>query len=136
MTPEALAALHAASFTMPRPWSAIEFAGLLADRHVFLLTESGGFLLARVVADEAELLTLAVAPTMRRQGLGRRLVAQFLMQAKLQGATRAFLEVSTENVLATRLYAISGFVETGRRKGYFHGPDGRPADALVLCCNL
>ena len=133
MTPEALAALHARCFTTPRPWAAAAFAGLLADPLVFLLVEGdAGFLLGRAVAGEAELLTIAVAPEARRRGLGRKLVARFLYQARLRAAERAFLEVAADNAAALRLYHAAGFVESGRRRGYYAGPDGQRSDALVL----
>jgi [ribosomal protein S18]-alanine N-acetyltransferase len=136
VTPQRLAALHAASFVVPRPWSDVEFAGLLANPAVFLLTESDAFLLARVVADEAELLTLAVPEAQRRKGVGQRLVRQFLATAKSEGAARAFLEVASENHSATRLYHSVGFTMVGRRKDYFGAPDGRSDDALVMSFNL
>ena len=136
MTPDALAALHARSFTVPRPWSAAEFAALLRNPGVILATESDGFVLGRVVADEAELLTLAVAPGQRRTGIGRRLIDRFLLAAHAAGALRAFLEVSVENDAATRLYRAAGFVDAGRRPGYFQGPDGPAVDALILSCDL
>ena len=131
-----LAAIHAASFVVPRPWSDVEFVRLLASPRVFLLTEPDAFLLARVVADEAELLTLAVAPADRRKGIGRRLVGQFLAASRSRGANRAFLEVSADNPAAIVLYRAMGFVEAGHRKGYFRAPDGPSADALVLSFNL
>lgn len=137
MTPEALAALHARCFTVPRPWGAAEFAGLQADPLAFLLVEGdAGFLLGRAVAGEAELLTLAVAPEARRRGLGRKLVARFLYQARLRAAERAFLEVEAGNMAALRLYQSAGFVESGRRRGYYTGPDGQRSDALVLARTL
>jgi [ribosomal protein S18]-alanine N-acetyltransferase len=136
VTPVKLAVIHAASFVTPRPWSKAEFESLLASPMVFLLTESDGFLLARVAADEAELLTLAVAPQERRKGIGRRLVGRFLAAAGSRGAARAFLEVSAENPAAILLYLGMGFVEAGRRTGYFQGADGQSADALVLSFNL
>ncbi|MES2143625.1 MAG: GNAT family N-acetyltransferase [Pseudomonadota bacterium] len=136
MTPDRLAALHAASFVMPRPWSAREFVDLLASPAVFLLTDSESFLLARVVAEEAELLTLAVAPAQRRQGIGRRLVARFVTTARSRGAARAFLEVSAENLSATNLYKSVGFAISGRRKAYFRSAEGRTVDALVMTFNL
>lgn len=133
MTPLALAALHARCFTVPRPWAAAEFAGFLADPLAFLLIEGdAGFLLGRAVAGEAELLTLAVAPEARRRGLGRRLVSRFLYQARLRGADSAFLEVAADNAPAQALYTRAGFAEAGRRRGYYHGPEGRAVDALVL----
>jgi [ribosomal protein S18]-alanine N-acetyltransferase len=136
MTPHQLADLHKACFVTPRPWSPAEFADLLASPNVFLLTESAGFLVARVAADEAELLTLAVAPAQRRKGIGRRLVIRFVDAASARGATRAFLEVSAENFSATMLYQSVGFALAGRRKGYFGKPDGQAVDGLVMSLDL
>lgn len=132
MTPEALALLHAAVFAVPRPWSAAEFASFLNDGLSFLLVEDGGFLLGRAVAGEAELLTLAVAPDRQRQGMGRRLVAGFLAEARRRGADQAFLEVAANNAPAITLYQGVGFVEAGKRRGYYAAADGRRIDALVF----
>jgi ribosomal-protein-alanine N-acetyltransferase len=133
VTPSELATLHARCFTTPRPWDAQAFASFLADPLTFLLFEGdAGFLLGRAVAGEAELLTLAVAPEARQRGLGRRLVSRFLYQARLRGAGTAFLEVAADNAPARALYAGAGFAEVGRRRGYYHAPDGQPVDALVL----
>ena len=133
MTPEDLAVLHARCFTIPRPWSAAEFAGFLTDPLAFLLVEGdAGFLLGRAAAGEAELLTLAIAPEARRRGLGQRLVGRFLYQARLRGAASAFLEVAADNAPAQALYDRAGFAPAGRRRGYYAGPDGRVQDALVL----
>lgn len=133
MTPEALASLHARAFRTLPPWRAADFAGLLADPLAFLLVEGdAGFLLGRAVAGEAEILTLAVAPDARRRGLGRRLMARFLYQARLRGAESAFLEVSAENAPAIALYESAGFLRAGLRRGYYADPDGRRIDALVL----
>lgn len=133
MTPAALARLHAECFTVPRPWSAAEFAGLLDGPGVFLLTEGdAGFLMGRALAGEAELLTVAVAPAARRRGLGARLVARFLAEARARGAQSAFLEVAAGNAAARALYAAAGFAEAGRRRGYYRGPGGQAEDALVL----
>lgn len=137
MTPAELAALHRRSFRTPPPWSEADFATFTADPLAFLLVEGdAGFLLGRAVADEAELLTLAVAPESRRLGLGARLVARFLYQARLRGATRAFLEVSAENPAAIALYESAGFTEAGRRRGYYATPEGRRIDAIVLARDL
>jgi ribosomal-protein-alanine N-acetyltransferase len=133
VTPDALAALHARSFTTPRPWSAAEFAAFLGDPLAFLLVEGdAGFLLGRAAAGEAELLTLAVAPEARNRGLGLRLVSRFLYQARLRGAEVAFLEVAADNAPARAVYGRGGFRETGRRPGYYRDADGRPVDALVM----
>lgn len=127
-TPEALARLHGAVFTTPRPWTAAEFAAFLASPGCFLLGGEGGFLLGRVIAGEAELLTLAVPPEARRQGIGAELVAAFLAEAAGRGAETAFLEVAADNDAARRLYHRAGFAEAGRRRAYY----GPALDALVL----
>lgn len=132
MTPEAMAALHGQCFTTPRPWTTAEIAGLLADPHVFALQVPQGFLMGRVVAGEAELLTLAVDPAARRQGTGRQLVAGFLAEAARRGAESAFLEVAFGNAAARALYAAAGFAPAGTRRGYYHRPDGSREDALIL----
>lgn len=128
----ALAALHSACFTLPRPWSAAEIGSLLDSPHCFVLTESGGFLIGRAVAGEAELLTVAVAPDQRRTGIAARLVHGFLTEAQRRGATHAFLEVAAGNTAARALYDRSGFVAAGLRKGYYCGTDGQRDDALIL----
>lgn len=133
MTPAQLAALHARCFTTPRPWSESDFAGFLQDPLAFLLTEGdAAFLLGRAVAGEAELLTLATAPESRRLGLGRKLVARFLYQARLRAAETAFLEVAADNAPARALYLASGFTESGRRKNYYENPQGGRIDALLM----
>ena len=127
-----MATLHAACFTTPRPWSAQEFATVLADPLCFALFESQGFLIGRAVAGEAEILTLAVAPTARRQGQGARLVDAFLTNARKRNAGSGFLEVSAQNQAAISLYLQAGFAKAGRRKGYYTPPEGPPIDALAM----
>ncbi len=132
MTADELAVLHGRCFTVPRPFSAEEFTGFLADPTCFLITRRHGFLLGRVVADEAELLTVAVDPDQRRAGLGHALVAAFHDTARDRGARQAVLEVAEGNRAARALYAAAGYTEAGRRRGYYRHPDGRREDALVL----
>ena len=128
-----MAALHARCFTTPRPWGEAEFSAILADPLAFLLVEGDfGFLLGRAVAGEAEVLTIAVLPEARRRGLGARLVARFLYQARLRGADEAFLEVAAGNAAALALYRTQGFGDAGLRRGYYRHPDGRSEDALIL----
>ena len=135
MSPEALAELHAASFTRERAWSPPEISGLLADPHVFLLTaEDGapGFALGRSVAGEAELLTLAVAPPARRQGHGSALLSAFEAGARARGALDALLEVAADNAGAIALYTGAGYAERGRRPAYYVRSGAEAADALLL----
>lgn len=132
MTPADMATLHAACFSTPRPWSASEITGLLDSPLCFLLTEPAGFLIGRVVAGEAELLTLAVDPKARQRGTGGRLVDAFIEAVRARGAESAFLEVSAANLPAQSLYARKGFAQKGVRPGYYHTPDGKRLDALLL----
>jgi ribosomal-protein-alanine N-acetyltransferase len=132
MTPEALALIHAQCFTLPPPWNAAAFEAFLKDPKAFLISEPQSFLLGRVTLDEAELLTLAVAPDFQGQGAGQRLLAQFLQTAQDLGAVTAFLEVAESNAPARHLYTKAGFAEVGRRKRYYGGHE----DALVLSRTL
>lgn len=133
MTPEAMAALHAQCFP-DRPWSAAEFAGLLDSRHTLLLESprGDGFILARAVPPEAEILTLAVAPAARRQGIGAGLVSALLSALAARGVTELFLEVADDNLAARALYRSFGFRETGRRRDYYARSDGGRSDAVLM----
>ncbi|MCU9847355.1 ribosomal protein S18-alanine N-acetyltransferase [Defluviimonas sp. WL0024] len=130
--PERLAAIHRAAFSHPRPWSATEIAALLTTPGAFLIVEDRGFLIGRAIAGEAELLTVAVAPAARRQGIGARLLAGFLDAARAAGAETAFLEVAADNAAALALYARHGFAETARRRGYYLTPGGSRVDAVLM----
>ena len=132
MTPEALATLHAICFTTPRPWRAAEFETMLARPGTFLLAEPQGFAMGQTAGAEAELLTLAVAPEARRNGLGRSLLDGFHAEAARRGATTTLLEVAASNAPALALYTASGYSEIGRRRAYYRAPDGTRLDALVL----
>ncbi|MBA86304.1 GNAT family N-acetyltransferase [Thalassobius sp. S69A] len=132
MTPDALATLHRHAFTAQRPWSAQEFAALLDSPHVFLIATENGFALGRVIVDEAELLTLATAPTHQRQGLGRKMLAAFETGAQARGATRAFLEVAADNTPAIGLYTSAHYQRDGLRPGYYQTRDGRSVDAVLM----
>ncbi|MBR3370832.1 MAG: ribosomal protein S18-alanine N-acetyltransferase [Rhodobacteraceae bacterium] len=145
LTPDAhaLAAMHAQAFTVPAPWSAQDFAGFLHDPTCFLEwtgtpdSTVAGFALLRLVADEAEVLTLAVLPTMQRRGLASLLLRRGVQQLIARGAQCCFLEVAATNHAARALYDRAGFIQTGRRKGYYtpaHG--GGAVDALVLRLDL
>lgn len=136
MTPAALADLHSRAFTTPRPWSAAEISALLAGNGVFWLGHARGFVMGRAVAGEAEVLTLAVAPDQRRQGVARGLMQGFEHAAQAAGAETAFLEVAANNDAAIALYLSLGYAQAGRRKGYFETPHGTRIDALVMTRTL
>lgn len=122
-----LAVLHASAFE--RPWDEAAFEALLVTFNVFgLILDGQGFILCRAVADEAEILTLAVAPLVRRYGAGRTLVEAAAVLAARRGAESLFLEVATDNVAALGLYASTAFEQAGLRRGYYAGG----ADAVVM----
>jgi ribosomal-protein-alanine N-acetyltransferase len=131
----ACAAIHAASFN--RGWSEQEFEQLLTDRSVITdrVTRGRkvlGFILSRRAADEAEILSVAVARGARGQGLARRLLDLHLRRLAGLGLRAVFLEVEEDNLPARKLYARAGFQEAGRRPDYYVQGRARPAAALVL----
>jgi ribosomal-protein-alanine N-acetyltransferase len=130
--PEALAALHAAAITTPRPWTATEFASLLASPGVFVTGDGRAFALGRVILDEAELLTIATHPNYRRKGLARVALAAFESGASTRGATIAHLEVAADNAAAIALYESAGYARTGLRRSYYRSAEGKAVDALLM----
>jgi [ribosomal protein S18]-alanine N-acetyltransferase len=131
MSPSDMAALHARAIAVPPPWSAAAFAATLADPACFVLCQPGALLIGRAAAGEAEVLTLATDPALRRRGLAHRLLAGFEAEAARRGAAQAFLEVAEDNGPARSLYDRAGWVQVGRRPAYYPAPAGRVA-ALVL----
>ncbi len=131
----ALARIHAACFAAP--WNASVFAEFLRAGGSFAFLASAGrafagFILCRVIADEAEVLTLAILPSQRRRGLARRLLAAGASVAGARGATALFLEVADDNLPAVALYRMELFVSVGRRAGYYAASGETPVDALVM----
>jgi len=128
------AVLHVDVRSFSRHWPAEDFSAELVHplATIWLAeTEAGplGYAHVRVVADEAELLNLAVLPASRRGGVGRALLARAEEDAAEQGAARFFLEVRRDNAAAIGLYLGHGWEQVGIRKGYYSA-DG--ADAIVL----
>jgi ribosomal-protein-alanine N-acetyltransferase len=131
----AIAALHAASFR--RGWNEQEVEGLLIDRHVLThLAMTGGklagFIMSRLVEDEAEILSVAVAGRQRGRGVARRMLDLHLRRLAGLGARAVFLEVDEHNDPALRLYHRAGFREISRRPNYYPGTEGKAVAALVL----
>jgi [ribosomal protein S18]-alanine N-acetyltransferase len=131
----AIAPLHAASFR--RGWSDHEIEQMLADRHVIAhraMTGSklSGFVISRLVEDEAEILSIAVDRGRQRRGVAGRLLNLHLRRLAGLGARTVFLEVDEHNKPAMRLYESAGFHEISRRANYYPAADGTTAAALVL----
>jgi ribosomal-protein-alanine N-acetyltransferase len=131
----ALAELHAASFQ--RGWSDGEFERLLVERNVVAQRAMvgrtlAGFILSRIAADEAEILSVAVAAAWRGRGLARALLDLHMRRLAGLGVRAMFLEVEEHNVPARRLYERAGFREVGRRPSYYQHDNGDGGTALVL----
>jgi ribosomal-protein-alanine N-acetyltransferase len=135
-----LAEIHAACFA--HDWSAHDLENLIAEplvtaviaRRIGLFGSRRivGFLLLRAVAGEAEVLTIAVDPRRRGEGLGRQLMRDGMARLAARGVSALFLEVDEHNAPALGLYRSLGFREVGRRAGYY-ARGGKPAaTALVL----
>jgi ribosomal-protein-alanine N-acetyltransferase len=140
----AAAALHARGFPATRgerPWTVRDLAELLGSDGVngFLIPGDEmpcAMVLLRVVADEAEILTLAVDPNLRRRGLAMDLMRQAIAAATAKGARRMFLEVAADNEGALRLYRRLGFVEVGRRRLYYRRTARIAVDAITMSVDL
>lgn len=134
------AAIHAASFPAPweQRWDRDALAELLASPGAFgLMAQPGdgeeaiGFVLVRVAADEAEIITIGVAPQARRRGAGTALLSAAAAEARERGAVSLFLEVAEDNFPARRLYEELGFVAVGKRRAYY-ARGSLPAAAAVM----
>jgi ribosomal-protein-alanine N-acetyltransferase len=126
----AISAVHGRSFR--RGWDEDEIRRLLLDRNVVaqrmtLGTKLIGFIFSRCAADEAEILSVAIAPGWKGRGFSRQLLDLHLRRLAGIGVRSLYLEVGESNMPACRLYRRAGFREVGRRQGYYD--DGA---ALVL----
>jgi [ribosomal protein S18]-alanine N-acetyltransferase len=135
----ALPNIHEEDFV--RPWSEDEFADLLVQPNVFgfAAREVGnrrigplGFVLARQAADEAEILTIAVARSARRLGLGRGLMDAVLRALHTERTASLFLEVDETNTAAIALYRRLGFIKVGKRPAYYLQAGGERTGAIVM----
>jgi ribosomal-protein-alanine N-acetyltransferase len=133
----AVSHLHGASFA--RGWDQPEVARMLADAAILsdgVIAEGqsmpAGFVMSRIAADEAEILTICLDARRRGAGLGARLLDQHMNHLSRRGVARLFLEVEEGNAPALALYRRRGFSEVGARPGYYPMPDGTRAKALIL----
>lgn len=122
--------------TFGEAWNKSQCLGILGLPGVWLTLGSVdgravGFTLTRVIADEAELLLIAVSPRIQGRGLGTLLIESTVNTAILRGAMRMHLEVREGNS-AIQLYRRSGFLPIGRRSAYYRGKFGQCFDALTF----
>jgi ribosomal-protein-alanine N-acetyltransferase len=134
----AIAAIHGVSFQ--RGWGEDELYRLLAEKNVVAHRATMGargrkvigFILSRLAAGEAEILSVAIAPAWRGRKLARPLLDVHLRRLAGLGTRAVFLEVGESNAPATRLYRRAGFREVGKRQGYYQGTREGGATALVM----
>lgn len=110
----------------PGAWATIAWRGDPAGRR------GAGFVIARAVAGEGEILSLGVAVSERRRGVGRVLLTDAVFRLALSGVDAVFLEVGADNPGAVALYRGTGFREVGRRRGYYLRKNGQRVSALIM----
>jgi ribosomal-protein-alanine N-acetyltransferase len=130
-----LAQLHGESFH--RGWGEGEFETMLTERNTLVHRlkvgrQLVGFAVSRMAADEAEILSIAVAGTHRGRGLSRNLLLTHLGHLAGHGIRTIFLEVEENNQPARRLYERAGFGVAGRRERYYQQPGGEQLNALLM----
>jgi ribosomal-protein-alanine N-acetyltransferase len=132
-----IAAMHACLFD--EPWDPPSVARLI-DRPTALAMlartigtgADAGFVIAHVAADEAEILTIGVAPEWQRRGIARLLLRKLASKAAARGARHLYADVAVDNEPAIALYAGLGFDPRGRRKAYYTRRTTAPSDAVLL----
>lgn len=123
------------------PWSERNFRDSLQSGHlawVLELPDVGivAWAVMMTALDEAELLIIGVSPSMQRRGLGRKLLNAALDALAATDCARVFLEVRASNLPAQGLYRSTGFLEVGRRKGYYPIETGGREDAVLMKLEL
>lgn len=128
--------IHASCF--PDPWSSATFDRLLTENPtcgwmaISPSEQPVGFILARVLGSEAEILTFAVEPPSRKSGLGRRLLQELMKFLACAKCEKIFLEVAVDNEAATTLYASEGFARVGTRPNYYQRAGHSPVSASLM----
>jgi ribosomal-protein-alanine N-acetyltransferase len=130
-----LAQIHGASFH--RGWGEGEFESMLTERNTLVHRlrmgrRTIGFSVSRMAADEAEILSIAVAESHRGRGLSSKLLLTHLGHLAGRGVRTVFLEVEENNRPARRLYERAGFTVAGRREGYYRQGGREPLNALLM----
>ena len=116
-----LAILHAKCFPH-KPWTAADFADLKKSGCEIIASQNG-FIVYRQTLDEAELITIGVAPDARRGGIAAAMLGIMESELKKNGVKSIFLEVAQDNTPARSLYQQNGYKEIGVRPKYYDGVD-------------
>ena len=113
-----------------KPWSANDFRDLKKSGCEIIMSENG-FIVYRIVADEAEIITIGVNPEMRRNGIASAMIEIIEKSIKNQGVKKIFLEVAANNIPAQKLYENLGYKVVGLRPKYYDG-----VDAILMCKDI
>jgi len=113
----------------PGMWAVLAWPPSSTDRRT---PSPAGFAIARLAADEAEIVSIGVRPGARRAGVGAALLADVMARSVAHGASAIFLEVAEDNAAAIALYLSAGFEKVGRRPGYYRRKTSRPLAALIM----
>lgn len=116
-----LANLHQKCFPQ-KPWTADDFADLKKSGCEIIASQNG-FIVWRATLDEAELITIGVAPDARRTGIAAAMIGIMEGELKKSGVKTVFLEVAENNMPARHLYEQNGYFQIGVRPKYYDGVD-------------
>lgn len=105
-----------------KPWSADDFRDLKKSGCEIIMSQNG-FVVYRIAADEAEIITIGVNPEMRRNGIASAMIGIIEKNIKNQGVKKIFLEVASTNEPAQKLYENFGYKTVGLRPKYYDGVD-------------
>ena len=126
---ENLSNLHKKCFPK-KPWSPDDFRDLKKSGCEIIMSQNG-FIVYRIIVDEAEIITIGVNPEMRRQGIASAMIGIIEKTIKNQGVKKIFLEVAANNIPAQKLYENHGFNRIGLRPKYYDG-----IDAILMSKNI
>lgn len=122
------------------PWTRGNFIDSLAARYVAeVIVDEGhvaGYFVAMAGVDEMHLLNITVAPALQGRGHGRAMLDVLVGLCRARGSGTLWLEVREGNTRARAIYTRYGFVEVGRRRGYYPSPFGRREDAVVMSLGI
>ncbi len=137
-----LAQIHAASFS--HAWSDGELEKMFSNENYLCLvahppktskSEPYGFVFVRSILDEAEIITIATDPTLRRKGVAIKLMQAVIRKLEFDRKQKLFLEVDETNEAAIKLYKNLRFQKVGEREGYYSSPNSELAKKIQSACH-
>ena len=121
-----------------KKWKKKDFYSFISNQYnIFILSQPDpvGFIKARIMTDEIEIISLLIDKNFRKKGIGKNLINKILRIAKKNKIKQIFLEVSVENKIAINLYKKFNFDKIGERKKYYN-QNGRSIDAYIMRLDL